>query len=41
VIYGAQQSLVGGGGTAQTRFEGGDLFRGIMNRMKDWWGEFF
>lgn len=41
VIYGAQQSLASGGGTVQTRFEGGDLFRGIMNRMKDWWGEFF
>lgn len=36
VFYGRQQ----GGGMAH-RFEGSDMFRGIMNRMKGWWGEFF
>ncbi|MBL4888619.1 MAG: cell division protein FtsA [Candidatus Lindowbacteria bacterium] len=36
IFYGSEQEV-----TYSHRFDGSDMFRGIMNRMKGWWGEFF
>lgn len=37
VFYGAKH----GGGQSNYRFEGGDIFKGVLNRMKEWWDEYF
>ncbi|OIO34359.1 MAG: cell division protein FtsA [Candidatus Hydrogenedentes bacterium CG07_land_8_20_14_0_80_42_17] len=41
-FYGSKNIQVGGGRSRSNLISGGgDLFRGITNRMKDWFGEFF